>query len=111
MGRKNSSGNLVYSTGPVTPEPDPDPIESEKAPSSSIEAVISIEKKGRGGKSVTVVEIRGVNPDHAKSIGKKLKAACGVGGTTKGTTVEVQGDQRPKVREVLEKEGLRVKGG
>ncbi len=108
MSKKSGSDGLVYSTGSVTPEPRDDNSSSE--PSGNIEAVLRLEKKGRRGKTVTIVEIRGVNPDHAKQLGKKLKSACGVGGTTKGTIVEIQGDQRTKVREVLTREGLRVRG-
>ncbi|GBE30614.1 MAG TPA: translation initiation factor [Bacteroidetes bacterium] len=108
MAKSKRTGGLVYSTGRVEPT-----LEEETAPvpSGNMEAVLRIEKKGRRGKTVTVVEIHGVNPEHAKNLGKKLKNACGVGGTTKGTVVELQGDQRVRARELLVKEGLVIKGG
>jgi translation initiation factor 1 len=109
MSKKSRSDGLVFSTGSVATRPESEDRDPE--PAGNIEAVLRIEKKGRRGKTVTIVEIRGVNPDHAKDLGKKLKTACGVGGTTKGTVVELQGDQRAKARDTLTREGLRVKGG
>jgi translation initiation factor 1 len=110
MGKKNRSGNggLVYSTGPSPIDWSEDPTQSE--PSGPREAAVRIEKSGRKGKTVTVIELRGVTEDEAKSIGKALKNSCGVGGTTKDTTVELQGDQRDRLKHSLESEGFRVKG-
>lgn len=109
MGKKNKrSDGLVYSSGP-SPIDWSDKQEQD-ATGGPREAVVRIEKKGRGGKAVTVIELRGVSADEAKTIGKSLKNACGVGGTTKGSTVEIQGDQRDRLRDLLEQEELKVKG-
>lgn len=70
---------------------------------------LSRETKGRKGAGVTLV--RGLplaDADLAK-IAKQLKARCGVGGTVKDGVIELQGDQRDKLKELLEKEGHKVK--
>jgi translation initiation factor 1 len=62
---------------------------------------ISRETKGRAGKSVTVV--RGLALDEAALmlLGKELRTACGSGGTVKDGVIEVQGDHRERVIEIL----------
>ena len=67
-----------------------------------------IEKKGRGGKSVTVVLDLPNNPEYFKKLCKKIKSYCGSGGSYKDRTIEVQGDQRDKVQTFLEKLGFKV---
>jgi translation initiation factor 1 len=70
---------------------------------------VSLDSKGRGGKSVTVV--RGVAVDGAAllALGKQLKAACGSGGTVKDGVIEVQGDHVATVIAALQKLGHTVK--
>jgi translation initiation factor 1 len=70
---------------------------------------VSCERKGRGGKAVTLV--RGLAMDAASldKLARELKAACGSGGTVKDGVVEVQGDHRPKVMALLEARGHKVK--
>jgi translation initiation factor 1 len=106
--KKGRTDGMVYTTGP-TPLDWSDKAEEEAASGPS-EAVLRLEKKGRGGKSVTVVELRNVTEARAKEVGKLLKQKCGVGGTTKGTVVEIQGDQREDIRALLREEEFRVKG-
>ena len=67
---------------------------------------VSRETAGRAGKTVTV--IRGLDLDEAAmaSLGNRLKAACGTGGTVKDVVVELQGDHCDAVMRLLEKEGL-----
>jgi translation initiation factor 1 len=70
---------------------------------------VSRETKGRGGKAVTVV--RGVDEDDAalQALVRRLKAACGSGGTVKDGVIEVQGDHVAAVMSLLQKEGRVVK--
>lgn len=70
---------------------------------------IGRETGGRGGKTVTVV--RGLSMDDAAlaALAKRLKAACGTGGTVKEGVLELQGDHRDSAMALLAKEGLRVK--
>lgn len=71
---------------------------------------LRIEKNGRGGKTVTVVYNLPDNPPYFKDLSKKLKNLCGTGGSFKGDTIDIQGDQTQKVREYLMKLGFVVKG-
>jgi translation initiation factor 1 len=75
-----------------------------------ITARLRIEKKGRGGKTMTVVYGLPRNAAFLKELTQELKRACGTGGTTVEDGVELQGDLRDRVREALQKRGLVVKG-
>jgi translation initiation factor 1 len=65
------------------------------------------ETKGRGGKGVTVVRGLGLAEAELTALGKKLKAACGVGGTAKDGVVELQGDHRDRVITLLQAQGFK----
>jgi translation initiation factor 1 len=114
--KKATSGGLVYSTEsgrmcPTCRRPIADCIckaAPARPPGDGIVRV-SRETKGRGGKAVTLV--RGVALDDAAlgALGKRLKAACGAGGTVKDGVIEVQGDHCERVIESLRKEGWQVK--
>jgi translation initiation factor 1 len=69
-----------------------------------------MEKKGRGGKTVTVIYGLPDNAEFLKSLCSDLKKACGCGGSTTDEGVELQGDLRERVRGHLEKKGFLVKG-
>ena len=71
---------------------------------------LRIEKKGRGGKAVTVIYELPDNPPYFKKLLKDLKNFCGTGGSQKESTLEIQGDQREKVRDFLTKKGFKIKG-
>ena len=71
---------------------------------------LRLEKKGRGGKTVTVIYEVPDNPKYFKRILKELKNHCGVGGSQKPTQLEIQGDQREKVRSYLIGLGFNVIG-
>ena len=73
-------------------------------------AKLRMEKKGRGGKTVTVIYGLPDNTEFLKSLCSDLKKACGCGGSTTGDGVELQGDLRDRVRAHLEKKGFGVKG-
>jgi translation initiation factor 1 len=77
---------------------------------SRIVAKLRMEKKGRGGKTVTVVFGLPRNDAFLKDLCGELKRACGTGGAVIEDGVEIQGDLRDRVREVLQKKGLVVKG-
>ena len=70
---------------------------------------VSIDRKQRKGKSVTLVEgFIGTNDD-LKDLGKILKSKCGVGGTAKEGEIMIQGDLKDKVFDLLIKEGYKAK--
>ncbi len=73
-------------------------------------AKLRMEKAGRGGKTVTVVFGLPNNAAFLKELSQDLKRACGTGGTATDDGVELQGDLRDRVREILRAKGFLVKG-
>lgn len=70
------------------------------------------ETSGRKGKTATTISEIPLGEAETKALAKKLKQHCGVGGTARGSSIELQGDHRDKVIAYLEKEGHRaVKAG
>ena len=69
-----------------------------------------MEKKGRGGKIVTVVDGLPNNAAFLKDLSQELKRACGTGGAAGDGFVELQGDLRDRLRELLRQKGYVVKG-
>jgi translation initiation factor 1 len=82
----------------------------EEAVPTRVVAKLRLEKKARGGKTVTVVDGLPRNSAFLKELSQELKRACGAGGSVFETGVEVQGDMRDRVRDVLLKKGFVVKG-
>jgi len=66
---------------------------------------VLIEKKGRGGKTVSIVQGLQVNPDHLEKISKELKSQCGTGGSAKKGEIIIQGDHRDKIIKILKSKG------
>jgi len=75
-----------------------------------IVAKLRMEKKGRGRKTVTVIDGLPRNAVFLKDLSQDLKRTCGTGGTVQEGAVELQGDVRDRVRGVLTKKGFVVKG-
>ena len=67
------------------------------------------DSKARGGKAVTVLKGLTLSESDLTSLAKTLKQACGSGGTIKDGLIEIQGEQREKIAEVLRKLGYKVK--
>lgn len=72
-------------------------------------AYLHRESGGRGGKVVSVVKNLILTEEDMKSLAKKLKQECGTGGTVKEGMIEIQGDHRQRMAEVLMKLGYKVK--
>ena len=72
-------------------------------------AAIRREKKGRGGKDVTVIYDLKLTPADMKALSKTLKKKCGAGGAVKNGTIEIQGDQRETVAAELQRLGYKTK--
>ena len=114
-----AEGRIVYSTGvgkmcpgcgwPVKECKCSSTASSESVP-GRIVAKLRMEKKGRGGKTVTVVYDLPNNAAFLKELSQELKRACGTGGAVADNTVELQGDLRDRVRDHLMKKGWQVKG-
>lgn len=108
-------GGLVYSTehGKTCPQ-------CEQAIASCIckeddipegDGIVRVryERKGRGGKGVTLVDGIPQSKEQLKVTAKELKKKCGVGGSVKEHTIEIQGDQRELIVQLLADKGYTVK--
>ena len=83
------------------------PAREIDAPRGPARAVVRLERKGRGGKEVTVVEQLALPPAALREWLKSLKAALGCGGAVEGDALVLQGDHRDRVRALLEERGVR----
>ncbi len=107
--KKNERINVVYSTNPDFQYSFDDEQEQETLIPSEQTLYVSIDRKQRGGKEVTLIEGFVGSDDDLKELGKLLKSKCGVGGTAKDGEIIVQGNFRDKVIELLQKEGYKTK--
>ena len=70
---------------------------------------VQLSRKGRKGKTVTVIEGFQHTPDTLTKLAKELKAKCGSGGTVKEQTIEIQGEHANQLLDLLKQKGYRVK--
>lgn len=116
----NSDRRLVYSTEHGTVEKSSRPSGSScRKKSRSTSSVIKKpakqgvrirrESKGRGGKTVSVVEGLPLDGPELKALLKRLKATLGTGGTLKDGAIEIQGDHRERLLGLLQAEGFKAK--
>jgi translation initiation factor 1 len=97
--------NIVYSTNPNYQYETDDAEEAETLPKEKQALRISLDKRNRGGKKVTLITgFIGKNED-LETLGKWLKVKCGVGGSAKDGEIIIQGDFRDKIYEILQKDG------
>jgi translation initiation factor 1 len=109
MAKKKEKLNVVYSTNPnFNYEFDEEEI-IETLPKNQQKLYVSIDRKQRGGKEVTLVEGFVGSDEDLKELGKLLKSKCGVGGTAKDNEILIQGNFRDKLFDILTKEGYQVK--
>ena len=76
------------------------------APKGPARAVVRMERKGRGGKEVTIVEKLALKEAELERWCKELKQALGCGGAVDGDAIVLQGDLRTRVATVLETKGV-----
>jgi translation initiation factor 1 len=103
---KDKNSKLVYST-------ETGRIKEEK-PAATIpqsDGIVRIKREtaGRNGKGVTTISGIPLAESELKELAKALKVMCGVGGSVKDGVIEIQGDQREKIKGELEKRGYKVK--
>ncbi len=70
---------------------------------------VEASRKGRGGKTVTVISGFQGKPEILTDLAKQLKAQCGTGGTVKDNEIEIQGEHKQKIAEILKKMGYKAK--
>jgi translation initiation factor 1 len=118
-----SDSRLVYSSDPNLNKKCPKCKElvpecrcakTPAVPKRDFTAVLRIEKNGRGGKIVTVIDKLPRSEKFLSELARTLKARCGSGGTylveNGAGVIEIQGDKRERIRTILAKEGIPSKG-
>ena len=108
----NPFAALAHLTGNAPAEPETPAVASTPAvpPTSAravARAVVRMERAGRGGKEVTVVEHLGLSAAELAAWLKALKASLGCGGTVEGDAIALQGDQRKRLPALLSARGVK----
>ena len=103
---QDNNSHLIYSTdlGRITQKEKTKTI----TPSDGF-ARVRRETKGRKGKGVITITGLGLDAKGLKELAKKLKKTCGTGGSVVGEVIEIQGDKRDVIKQILEKNGFKVK--
>ena len=99
---------MVYSTNEDYEFDNNDEEQETLAPNEQ-KLYVSLDKKNRKGKAVTLIEGFVGTQEDLNSLGKLLKSKCGVGGSSKDGEILIQGDFRDKIVPLLEDEGYKVK--
>lgn len=108
MSKNNKSYSpLVYSTDPTFSLELEDEKTTETLLPEDQKIKIRLEKKHRGGKTVTLIENFIGTDEDKEALGKQLKTSCGTGGSVKEGEILVQGDNRDKVLQWLLKNGFK----
>lgn len=103
---------VVYSTNPdfaYSEEPAGEEVETLEP--SRQRLIVSIDRRNRGGKQVTLVSGFVGTQDDLSALGKTLKVKCGVGGSAKDGEITIQGDFRDRVTALLKEMGYNAKRG
>jgi translation initiation factor 1 len=104
--KKSSASGIVYSTDPsFSPGNENEGVNEPALPESRQPLRIRLDTKHRSGKAVTLVEGFIGQEDDLEILGKKLKTFCGTGGSVKDRQIIIQGDQRPRILQWLQKNG------
>ena len=116
MAKKSKSDriNVVYSTNPNFSYDSEEEEVFDTLPKNQQKIYVSIDRKQRAGKEVTLIEGFIGSDDDLKDLGKLLKTKCGGGGTSKDGEIMVQGNFKDKILDILVKEGYtqtKKKGG
>ena len=101
--------NIVYSTNPNFNYDQEEEQSQETLSNNQQRLYVSIDRKNRGGKEVTLIEGFIGDTEDAKELGKILKTKCGVGGSVKDNEIIIQGNFKEKVFLELQKLGYGVK--
>ena len=102
---------VVFSTNPDFAYEEESTAEEATLEPSKQNLIVSIDRKGRGGKQVTLVTGFVGTSDDLAELGRTLKVKCGVGGSAKDGDITIQGDFRDRVTVLLKDMGYRAKRG
>lgn len=86
-----------------------DPDDTAELPPNQHKLKIEVSRKGKGGKTVTIVSGFQVSVETLTGLTKTLKNQCGAGGALKDNSIEIQGDHRQKLFEIVTKLGYKAK--
>ena len=100
---------MVYSTSPDFKFESGENEESSTLPPQQQKLYVSLDKKNRKGKKVTLVEGFTGTTEDLKELAKELKSKCGVGGSVGEGAILIQGDFRDRVFALLQEKGYKVK--
>jgi len=105
------NSRLVYSTGRAIPKKEKPAVGNfpAAAPPAKSRTIVRLDRKGRGGKSVTIIEGLGLSAKDSEKLLKQLKAKLGTGGTVKDGSIEIQGDHCDTVMAELAAIGYKPK--
>jgi translation initiation factor 1 len=110
MSKKNKKRfNVVYSTDPDFNFEEENQEERQTLPPNQQLLYVSLDRKNRGGKEVTLIQGFVGSDDDLKALSKHLKSKCGVGGTAKNGEILIQGSFVKKIMEILAHQGYKNK--
>lgn len=99
----------VYSTNPDFQYDNGEEEKQESLEPGQQQLYVSLDKKNRKGKKVTLIEGFQGKAEDMKSLARELKSSCGVGGSVGESGILIQGDFRERVISLLQEKGFKVK--
>lgn len=97
--------NIVYSTNPDYKYDEGEEDEVPASPKEKQQVRVKLDRRNRGGKTVTLITGVEGSDDEIAALAAKLKSKIGTGGSAKDGEIIIQGDFRNRVQELLVKEG------
>lgn len=107
---RDTLGGLVYSTKPDAINTSQEDEEISNIEPQKQRVHLRMERKGRGGKTVTIISGFVGSERALNELASRLKQRCGVGGAVKDGEIVIQGDRREQIRSLLQAEGMTVRG-
>ena len=104
-------GAFAEELATLPPEPDPEPAQEAVAPFRKQRLIVTIDRRRRAGKQVTLVSGFSGDESALAALGQELKRRLGVGGSAKDGEILIQGDLRDKVVTILVEMGHSAKRG
>ena len=108
MSKKVKAGGIVYSTNPDY-KYIAQPHQGATIAPQAQDLKIFLDKKNRGGKTVTIISGFVGKEEAIEKLGRDLKSKCGVGGSIKDGEIIIQGDHRERILTLLMKEGYKAR--